>query len=470
VSDVTTLAPPAPAPGTDEEVPGRKRSWLDIAVPAALVIGTAATRLPYLGTPRAFVFDEIYYAPDAASILRFGVERGGVVHPPGGKWLIASGIRVFGFTPFGWRIAALVAGCIIVLLTYVTARQLVRGHFLPALAGAAVALDGVSFTTGRVAMLDVFLALFSTCAITCTVVALKHQDDPRTVKWARWGAAASLGLGLTVKWSALYLLIAVLLAFLWVVARQPKGKKQGRAVLATVLMLTVVPAGIYALSYVPWVVHADRTYQHLVDCRNDNDCSLSLQNRLRQLIEDQNRVLQFQLSSKQDNNSNAAPAWQWINQHHPTIMFRQTCGSGLNQAPDDLADKACSGAGDGKVMEIVTVANPIVWFTAMGAGVVLIGLVIWRRDLTLLFLLLAGTYQWVFWAVNDRHSYSFYIAPLIPVFALWIAVAFAQRRLRWLAPVFAVLLVASFIFYYPIWAGRPLTPDQLRAREYWLAY
>ncbi len=470
MTDVSTLTPPAPAPGIEGEAPRTRRKWLDIAVPTALVVGTAATRLPYLATPRAFVFDEIYYAPDAASILRFGVEQGGVVHPPGGKWLIASGIRVFGFTPFGWRIAALVSGCLIVLLTYITARQLVRGYFLPALAGAAVALDGVSFTTGRVAMLDVFLALFMTIAIMCTVFALTHRDNPRVVKWSRLGAAVSLGFGLTVKWSALYLLIAVLLAFLLVAAKQPKGRRQGRAILGTVLLLTLVPAGVYALSYVPWVVHADKTYEHLNDCRSNDDCSLALSNRLRQLIEDQNRILQFQLSSKQDNNSNAAPAWQWINQHHPTIMFRQVCASGLNQAPDDLADNACSGAGDGKVTEIVAVSNPIVWFTAMGAGVVLIGLVIWRRDLTLLFLLLAGVYQWLFWAVNDRHSYSFYIAPLIPVFALWIAVAFAQRWLRWIAPVFAVLLVVSFAFYYPIWAGRPLTPDQVRAREYWLAY
>jgi hypothetical protein len=101
---------------------------------------------------------------------------------------------------------------------------------------------------------------------------------------------------------------------------------------------------------------------------------------------------------------------------------------------------------------------------------VLVVLTIWRRDMTMLFLFLAGAYQWLFWAVNDRHSYSFYIAPLIPVFALWIAVVFAQRWFRYVAPVFAVLLVAAFVFYYPIWAGRPLTPDQARAREYWLAY
>jgi 4-amino-4-deoxy-L-arabinose transferase-like glycosyltransferase len=434
------------------------------------VAGTAATRLPYLSTPRAFVFDEIYYVPDAASILRNGVEQGGVVHPPGGKWLIAGGIKLFGFTSFGWRFAALVAGCLIVLLTYLAARQLVRGHLIPALAAGAVALDGVSFTTGRVGMLDVFLALFTTLAVTFTVFALRHPDNARRVKWCRWGAALSLGLGLTVKWSAAYLILAVLLAFLWVNAKQPKGHRQARAVLTTVLLFTVVPAAVYALAYVPWIVHADKTYQHIIDCQNHDDCSLALTNRIRQLVEDQNRILEFQRSSKQDTNSNAAPAWQWINQHHPTVMFRTQCQSAFNQAPNDLADRACSGAGDGKIMEIVTVANPVVWFTALGAGAVLVVLTIWRRDMTMLFLFLAGAYQWLFWAVNDRHSYSFYIAPLIPVFALWIAVVFAQRWFRYVAPVFAVLLVAAFVFYYPIWAGRPLTPDQARAREYWLAY
>jgi dolichyl-phosphate-mannose--protein O-mannosyl transferase len=470
VSELVTLEAPATPTDPEPEAPKPKRRWLDIAVPAALVVGTLATRLPYLSTPRAFVFDEIYYVPDAASILRFGVEQGGVVHPPGGKWLIAGGIRVFGFTPFGWRFAALLAGCAIVLLTYITARQLVRGYWIPALAAAAVALDGVSFTTGRVGMLDVFLALFMTLAVAFTVPALKQPENERRVKWCRWGAALSLGLGLTVKWSAAYLLIAVLLAFLWINARRPKGQRQARAVLTTVIMLTVVPATVYAIAYVPWVVNADKTYQHIVDCRRDNDCSLAFTNRIRQLIEDQNRVLDFQRSSKQDTNSNAAPAWKWINQQHPTVMFRTVCDSAFNQAPDDLADNACSGAGDGKIMEIVTVANPVVWFTALGAGAVMIVLTIKRRDMTMLFLLLAGIYQWLFWAVNDRHSYSFYIAPLIPVFALWIAVVLAQRWFRYIAPVFAVLLVAAFVFYYPIWAGRPLTPDQVRAREYWLAY
>ncbi|MGH9188217.1 MAG: glycosyltransferase family 39 protein, partial [Acidimicrobiales bacterium] len=106
----------------------------DIGIPAALVAGCLAVRLPRLGTPRVMVFDEIYYALDATDLLRYGVEPGRGVHPPLGKWLMAGGIKFFGFTPFGWRAAVLVAGALTVLATYLAARQLVAGRALPALA------------------------------------------------------------------------------------------------------------------------------------------------------------------------------------------------------------------------------------------------------------------------------------------------------------------------------------------------
>jgi dolichyl-phosphate-mannose--protein O-mannosyl transferase len=447
-----------------------ERSWLDIAVPVALMIGTVATRLPGLSTPRAFVFDEIYYAPDGAEMLRRGVEKGGVVHPPGGKWLIASGIRIFGFTPVGWRFAALVSGCLIVLLTYYAARQIASGRMIPALAAAAVALDGISFTTGRTAHLDVFLALFTTAAITLTLIALRDPSNARRVRWCQLGAGVALGFGLTVKWSAAFLLLAVLLAFIWLRARQPAAPGHGRRLFTTVLTFTVLPLGIYLAVYTPWIVNADKTFIHITDCKNNNDCSLSIANRIRQFIEDQNRIRLFQQESLQDTNSNADLSWKWINQTHPSTLFRKTCIPALEQAPDELADKACVGAAPGDISEIVTVANPVMWFTAMGAGLVLLWRVVFRRDRVAFFLLAFALYQWLPWAINPRHSYTFYIAPLIPALALWIAAVFAHKPFRWIAPVFAVLLVAAFAFYYPIWAGKPMSPTEIRAREYWRAY
>jgi len=448
----------------------RRRLWLDIAVPAALVIGTAATRLPRLSNPRAFVFDEIYYVPDAAELLRRGVEKGGVVHPPGGKWLIAGGMRIFGFTPFGWRFAALVCGCLIVLLTYLAARQIVAGYVIPAIAGGAVALDGVSFTTGRSAHLDVFLALFTTAAITLTLVALRHPENERRVRWCQLGAGFALGLGLTVKWSAAFLLLAVLLAFLWLHARRPAAPGHGRRVLGTVLAFTALPIGMYLAAYTPWIVNAEKTYIHITDCKNNQDCSLSITNRVRQFVEDQNRIREFQQESLQDSNSNAELSWKWVNQTHPSTLFRKTCIAELERAPDGLADNACDGAAPGDIAEIVSVANPIVWFTAMLAGLVLLWRVVFRRDRIAFFLLAFGLYQWFPWAINPRHSYTFYLAPLIPPVALWVAAVLGRKPFKWIAPAFAVLTIAAFAFYYPIWSGTPMSPDEIRAREYWRAY
>ena len=103
-----------------------------------------------LGVPHAVVFDEIYYVPDAYSILRHGVELNHVsnvkallahgsthiltstgeyvVHPPLGKVLIAVGEWMFGLTPFGWRFAVAVVGTLAILMTARITRRMTRLH------------------------------------------------------------------------------------------------------------------------------------------------------------------------------------------------------------------------------------------------------------------------------------------------------------------------------------------------------
>src|SRR5262249_31787388 len=98
------------------------------AGPLLVTVFGAILRFNRLGNPRAVIFDETYYVPDALGILRFGVEHnysgnrnglllrgnphvfthGGefVVHPPFGKVLIAGGEWLFGLSPFRWRFAS----------------------------------------------------------------------------------------------------------------------------------------------------------------------------------------------------------------------------------------------------------------------------------------------------------------------------------------------------------------------------
>ena len=484
------MADVAVAPETEEaDAPDapRRRRWLDIAVPVALFIGTIATRLPYITRPNAFVFDEVYYALDGADIVRRGVERGGVVHPPVGKWLIATGIELYGFSPLGWRFGALACGALVVVLVYATARQVVRGYALPALAATLAALDGVAYTTGRVAMIDVFTALFTMLTVWCTLAALRNADDARKVRRYKWGAALSLGFGLGTKWTIGYVLLVCLIGFIAVHIRRPAAERQGRAIARTVLTLTLVPALVYVACYIPWMAMVDRTGAGYVECIDHNHCSFSLADRLVMFKDDQQRILKFHTGLKSDNNSNADFAWHWINQGEPAVLFRKICVKELQQAPSDLSDHACDGATPGDTMEIVTVANPVVWYAGLAAGVVLIVKVIRRGNIAALLLLMFFFYQWFPWlldpfAVKDailkgqwhdvlqqRRAYSFYLSGMIPVLAVFPAIALDHRKIRWLGYVVAAATVAAFVYYLPIWSGHPMSPDQIKSREYWTA-
>jgi len=91
----------------------------------------ALLRFADLGRPRALVFDEVYYARGAYSLLKLGYEgkwgtdnghfaQGDfsdlttsgdyVVHPMVGKLLIAAGMKIAGTGPFGYRFAGAFLG------------------------------------------------------------------------------------------------------------------------------------------------------------------------------------------------------------------------------------------------------------------------------------------------------------------------------------------------------------------------
>lgn len=113
------------------------KSRLRQYAPISLIIGFALSlRLWRLSTPSGYIFDEVYYAKNAASLITAGVELNDqgesefVVHPPLGKWLIGIGIRIFGNNEFGWRFSAAIFGSFAVLLIYLIVKKLFASEFL----------------------------------------------------------------------------------------------------------------------------------------------------------------------------------------------------------------------------------------------------------------------------------------------------------------------------------------------------
>src|SRR3990172_5178195 len=154
------------------------------SIALGLVTGAgAALRFFRLDQPPSIVFDE-FYAQDACWYLYRSSatctlpQFGGVehftgeitpMHPPLGKWLIALGVKLLGFHPLGWRLASVVAGIVTIALLYLLTRRLLQSLLAAGLAAGLLATDFLHFVQSRVAMLDIFSALFSVAAFLCLV-------------------------------------------------------------------------------------------------------------------------------------------------------------------------------------------------------------------------------------------------------------------------------------------------------------
>ncbi len=149
-----------------------------------LVLAIAgATRLWNLHLPQRLVFDETYYVKDALALSQEGHEKDWpdganptfesgevfgylsepafVVHPPFGKWLIASGMWLLGpENAAGWRISTALLGIATVALLMLVAFKLFRSTKLALAAGFLLAIDGLAITMSRTALLDAPLTFF----------------------------------------------------------------------------------------------------------------------------------------------------------------------------------------------------------------------------------------------------------------------------------------------------------------------
>src|SRR6188508_2030534 len=277
---------------------GRAWSRLDTVLLAVITLGAAALRFASLGRPIELVFDEIFYARDACWYV-YGSESvcdiagpASRAHPPLGKWLIGSGIALFGYDPFGWRVAAALDGTLTVVLVYLLGRRLFAGSVSAtaasvgaAAAAALLAIDFLHLVQSRVGMLDAFIVLFVVAALLAVVLDRdRDRDRDRESRWWRritlgrpWRLAAGvfLGAAAATKWSGAYVAPAVIgLVVAWEIAERRRrdpdagwaawvGGAFRREALPTFVVLGIVPLLVYVASYtgrmpgeliaLPWV-------------------------------------------------------------------------------------------------------------------------------------------------------------------------------------------------------------------------
>lgn len=469
------------------------------SVQKAILVVLAATALAgilrgyRLGSPPEKVFDEVYYASDACWYtgedyrdcgLESDVERSWV-HPPLGKTIIGWGIDVFGNRPFGWRVAAAAAGTLTVALVGALA-FLFTGS--PVWAGAAallIATENLHFVQSRIAMLDVFLAMFVVLGFLLLVADRKatqpreeqdlqrpELDEPdampegsasvdedvsqssqeasigpprRVLRPMRLAAGAAFGAAIAVKWSGVLALAAApVLALAW---ERTRRKRRGadhpvlRAIreegLGLVLAFVVVPFVVYTASWIPWL--QDRSFDFVEWFRHHGfmaDYHLNLST-----IGDDGKPIHPYMSE----------AWTWFLLLRPVAYFWQGT--------------------DRTGTEILGIGHPLLFWGALLLIPYLAASWAGRRDWHAGAILVPILAQYVPWLLVQRPAFLFYLTPVTPFLALgttYLLRDLAGLRLRD-TRVFAVgagvvllACVVVFAIFWPVLIGQTLSLETWR--------
>ena len=411
--------------------------------PVLIAIASFVLRIFNLGSPKGLVFDEVYYVDGARDLLAYGVEVNGadpefIVHPPVGKWLIASGIKLFGDNEFGWRFASAVFGTLLILIFARLVHVIFYSPLLTALGASLMALDGLLLVHSRTALLDLFLTFF-----TLVGVLLWHRN--RHI-WA----GVAFGLAIGCKWSAIYFVAIIGLVAVYRILIEHDVKKSIKPIAAKFAQYGLLPVFVYALTWTGWFI-SDRGWSRKWS-----------NNPVASWIHYHSEMLTFHTGLTTTHPYQANP-WSWLIMGRPTSFFYD-------------APKGCSS--DNCAQEVLALGTPILWWVGTIAIAVVVGY--WIRSLinhrvdvaaNLVVLgLAAGYLPW--FAMQQRTVFSFYAIIITPFLVL--AIVYCAKLLldSHLKPVVSqsivggifAAIVICFVFFFPLFTGQVITYEDWTLR------
>ncbi|MFF7330841.1 dolichyl-phosphate-mannose--protein mannosyltransferase [Streptomyces sp. NPDC090306] len=508
----------------------RLTRWSGWGGPLLVTLMAGVMRFWNLGSPKAVIFDETYYAKDAWGLVHRGFEvnwdknandlilqSGGhvavptdasyVVHPPVGKYVIGLGELVFGFDPFGWRFMTALLGTLSVLMLCRIGRRLFRSTFLGCLAGGLMAVDGLAFVMSRTSLLDGVLMFFVLGAFGCLLIdrdrararlaaALPADEDGRVRPDAhtadtlrlglrpwRWAAGVMLGLAIGTKWNGLYVMAAFcVMTLLWDVgARKVAGARRPyRTVLVRDTGLTfvaVVPVAIavYLVSWIGWIVSpTDGTggyFRNWAATDGKGGNWTWLPDWLRSLWHYEHEVYEFHVGLTSPHTYQSNP-WSWLVDGRPVSYFYESPSPGTDGCPVDAGQKCAR--------EVLALGTPLLWWAACFALLYVLWRWAFRRDWragAIACGVAAGYLPWFMY--QERTIFYFYAVVFVPFLCLAVAMmigaivgppgASDTRRVAGSvgAGVLVLLIAWNFIYFWPLYTGTAIPLDSWRSRM-WL--
>jgi dolichyl-phosphate-mannose-protein mannosyltransferase len=450
----TTLAPMrvGAIPDFRREVRRHRARLLAVAIPLALVALALALSIPRLTTPSDYVFDELYYAYTASKYVAGAEAYSTAVppeddpaiewtHPPMAKLLIASGIFVAGDNPLGWRIASVIFGAAGAVIVYCLALSLTGSRAASALAAGFLLMDGLYLVESRTGMSNLFVLVFANAALLAFTRVL--AEPPECIGPPLLATGLFVGLGMATKWSSVALAGLIGLVVCWQMVRlwrhsrgndtiAAEARSELRAYLRWApIALFVIPLAVYLASYLHfWFTGHD--WADFIALHRD---MLAYHRNLDFVHDD------------------SSPWWQW-----------PLAARGVWYYVDERRREGTFVFADG---------NPLLYWP-MVVAVAWMVIDWWGRRSTAALILVIGFFgQWLPWAFSPRGTFIYHFMPAVPLGCIAIALVMtgAWRRggmPRIAAAGYALAVIATFAWFYPLYTAVPLSLDQVDLRM-WLA-
>ncbi len=253
----------------------RKSFFTTNIILGIILIFALSTRIFNLGTIKEMYFDEYFHVFTAREMMRGNPKSwewlvmppgqtsvAGVffewTHPPLAKLGMIAGMKIFGESPFGWRLPGAVLGTLTVYLVFLIAKNLFDDEKVGLLSALVFALDGLPLVMSRVGLNDTYFLFFGLLSIYLFII-----------KKDFWSASA-LGMAFASKWTAIFAI--PILGAIWLIGK--------RKFTPSLLWFLFLPFGVYLFAYLPmfatghalsywwelqkqmWRFHATQTLPH----------------------------------------------------------------------------------------------------------------------------------------------------------------------------------------------------------------
>ncbi len=409
----------------------------------AIALVAFGTRFWNLEGTADIVFDEVYYAKFAQDYLRG--EPLFDAHPPLAKYIIALGVQIFGYAPFGYRCMTAIAGSLLPLVIYEFVWQLSDRRDWAWLTGWFVAMDGLLLVESRFGLINIYILLFGMLSQLCMVLALKRSRQ----RWF-WVIATGLMLGasISVKWTGLAYIVGLIAiaVYAWSRYRQMLNASQ------IVIGLIILPIAFY---FVQWIPHL-------------------MLNPERDIWELHRQIIGFHqnlgVGKSEPIHPYCSPWWSWVLLIRPIAYFFEVRSPSM-------------------VQFVLAMGNPFLyWFSAIALLACLAILIASKlrfppQILTKMFpkerersqivwfifyVTASFAAHWLPWSISRRCIFLYHYMPA-SVFAFAALALFVS--LMWRSPLpeiqaigsgIFVAIAITFLFWLPIYIGLPISSVYLR--------